>query len=93
MTFVYPAVFTPAKEDGKDGFEGYFPDLELTSSFAEEIDDAVDNARFVAQGWIEDELRDHNGLPDVTPEEDLEVPEGGFVKKVMVHVHVLPDYD
>ena len=93
MTFVYPAVFTPATKDGKEGFEGYFPDLEIASLWGQDLEDAVDNARFAAEGWIEDELRVHNGVPDVTHEEDIEVPENGVVRKVMVHVHMLPDSD
>ena len=43
MTFTYPAVFTPHKED--KGFHAYFPDLECCEADGPDLEDAVENAR------------------------------------------------
>ena len=43
MTFTYPAVITPHKDD--DGFHIVFPDLELCEGDGPDLEDALDDAR------------------------------------------------
>mgnify|MGYP002609419697 CR=1 FL=1 len=81
MTFTYPAVFTPHKDD--KGFHAYFPDLE----------DAVENAREAARDWITVELEDACDIPPSSHVDDIELEEGSFVKFIMVTIKLLPDND
>ena len=48
MTFTYPAVITPHKDD--DGFHIVFPDLELCEGDGPDLEDALDDAREAAYG-------------------------------------------
>ena len=50
MTFIYPAVFTPHKED--EGYHAYFPDLEGCEADGPDLEDTMDNAREAAYNWI-----------------------------------------
>ena len=43
MTFTYPAVITPHKDD--DGFHIVFPDLELCEGDGPDLEDALDDAK------------------------------------------------
>ena len=81
MTFTYPAVITPHKDD--DGFHIVFPDLE----------DALDDAREAAYNWLMVELEEGGEFPAQSHEEDIEVPEGGFVRRIIVRIKLLPDSD
>ena len=67
MTFTYPAVFTPHKND--KGYHVEFPDLECCEADGPDLEDAMDEAR------------------------DLKLPEGSFVRQVMVRIKLLPDND
>ncbi|HIQ97394.1 MAG TPA: type II toxin-antitoxin system HicB family antitoxin [Candidatus Limivivens merdigallinarum] len=92
MTFVYPAVFTP-KEDGK-GFAVYFPDLACCETEGGDLEDALDNASDAMYNWVVAELEDEEcNFPHQSDEEDLELPEGAFVRNIMVRVKFLPDSD
>ena len=61
MTFTYPAVFTPHKDD--KGFHAYFPDLECCVADGPDLEDAVENAREAARDWITVELEDACDIP------------------------------
>ena len=50
MTFTYPAVITPHKDD--DGFHIVFPDLELCEGDGPDLEDALDDAREAAYNWL-----------------------------------------
>lgn len=50
MTFTYPAVFTPHKDD--KGFHVVFPDLECCEADGPDLEDAVENAREAAYNWL-----------------------------------------
>lgn len=91
MTFVYPAVFAP-KKDGT-GYEAFFPDLEMCTAEGRTPEDCADRARDAAKDWISLELEDGWNLPLASAEEDLQVPEGGMIKKIMVHIRLLPEND
>ena len=82
MTFTYPAVFTPHKDD--KGFHVVFPDLE----------DAVENAREAAYNWLYLEVEEQTyDFPAQSHIEDMELEEGAFVKQIMVIVKIMPDND
>ena len=91
MTFTYPAVFTPHKED--KGFHAYFPDLECCEADGPDLEDAVENARDAARDWITVELEDTCDIPPCSHADDIELKEGVFVKFIMVTIKLLPDND
>ena len=81
MKFVYPAVIVPKKE----GYHAYFPDLEMCEADGETVDEVLRNARDAMYGWIDLELsEDDPDLPYVTDARDLVLPEGAFVRNVMI---------
>ena len=77
MTFTYPAVITPHKDD--DGFHIVFPDLELCEGDGPDLEDALDDAREAAYNWLMLELEEGGEFPAQSHEEDIEVPEGGLL--------------
>ena len=91
MTFTYPAVITPHKDD--DGFHIVFPDLELCEGDGPDLEDALDDAREAAYNWLMLELEEGGEFPAQSHEEDIEVPEGGFVRRIIVRIKLLPDSD
>ena len=76
MTFTYPAVITPHKDD--DGFHIVFPDLELCEGDGPDLEDALDDAREAAYNWLMVELEEGGESPAQSHEEDIEVPERGL---------------
>lgn len=91
MTFIYPAIFTP-HENGK-GYHASFPDLECCEADGQDLEDAVEEARYAAQNWIMVELEDDGDLPYASHHEDLELKEGQLVKRISITVKLLPDND
>ena len=91
MTFTYPAVFTPHKED--KGFHAYFPDLECCEADGPDLEDAVENARDAARDWITVELEDTCDIPPCSHADDIELKVGEFVNFIMVTIKLLPDND
>ena len=91
MTFTYPAVITPHKDD--DGFHIVFPDLELCEGDGPDLEDALDDAREAAYNWLMVELEEGGEFPAQSHEEAIEVPEGGFVRRIIVRIKLLPDSD
>lgn len=92
MTFIYPAVFTPHKEDS--GYHAYFPDLEGCEADGPDLEDAMDNAREAARSWICVELEEEFvELPEVSHTDDLALEEGAFVRMMMIVVRLMPDND
>ena len=91
MTFTYPAVFTPHKEDA--GFHVEFPDLECCEADGPDLEDAMDEARDAAYNWLCLELEEGGDFPSQTHSEDMELPEGSFMRKIMVRIKLLPDND
>lgn len=93
MTFLYTAVFSPHETDG--GYHVCFPDLECCEADGPDLEDALENARDAAYNWIMAELEDDDfcGLPEVSHEEDILLPPGGFARQIKVNVKLLPDYD
>lgn len=92
MTFIYPAVFTPHKED--NGFHAYFPDLEACEADGPDLEDALDNAREAAYNWLCVELEEEtHHFPEVSHIEDLKLEEGQFIREMMIVIKLLPDND
>ena len=91
MTFIYPAVFTPHKEDG--GYHVKFPDLECCEADGPDLEDALEEAREAAFNWLSVELEEGGEFPAQTHAEDMELTEGSFVRQIMVRIKLLPDND
>ena len=89
MTFLYPVVLTPHKDD--KGYHASFPDLEMCEVDGPDLDDAIENARDAAHNWIEVELEDEGDLPFATHSEDIPLEEGQFVRMISINVKLLPD--
>ena len=56
MTFTYPAVFVPHKDD--KGYHVEFPDLEGCQAEGPDLEDAVENARDAAYNWLMVEIEE-----------------------------------
>mgnify|MGYP000921911755 CR=1 FL=1 len=67
MTFIYPAVLTPHKEN--EGYHVTFPDLVGCEADGPDLQDAVENARAAAYDWVCVELE----------EDDPDMPEDLYV--------------
>lgn len=91
MTFVYPAVLTPHKDD--KGYHAKFPDLECCEADGPDLEDAIENARDAAYNWICVELEYEGDLPFSTHADDIPLEEGQFVRMISVTVKLLPDND
>lgn len=92
MTFIYPALVTPHKDD--KGYHVEFLDLEGCYADGPDLDDALQNAREAANDWIMLELdEEYPVMPEVTHHEDVDIPEGSFIRDIMIIVRLLPDYD
>lgn len=92
MTFTYPAIFTPHKND--KGFHVTFPDLECCEADGPDLEDAVENARDAEYNWLWVEVEDGTyGFPPQSYPGDLILEKGEFVKHIMVIIKLLPDND
>lgn len=92
MTFTYPAIFTPHKDN--EGYHAEFPDLECCEADGADLEDAIENARDAAQNWISVELDEFDGdLPFSTHMDDIVLKEGQLAKQIMVKIKLLPDND
>lgn len=91
MTFTYPAILTPHKDD--KGYHVEFPDLECCEADGPDLEDALDEAREAAYNWICVELEDGGEFPSQSHIEDLDLPEGSFARQIVVRVKLLPDND
>ena len=49
--------------------------------------------REAAYNWLMVELEEGGEFPAQSHEEDIEVPEGGFVRRIIVRIKLLPDSD
>ena len=92
MTFIYPAVFTPHKDD--KGYHAAFPDLECCEADGPDLEDAIEHAREAAYNWIMVELEEEEcDLPFASHEDDIHLEEGQFVRRILVTIKLLPDND
>ncbi len=92
MTFIYPAVFTPHKED--EGYHGYFPDLEGCEADGPDLEDTMEQVKDAARSWLMAELEEETpDFPFVSHEEDLSLEPGEFVRQMMIVIKLLPDND
>ena len=82
MKFVYPAVITKTG----NGYHASFHDLAMCEADGVDLDDTLRRARDAMYNWIELELsEDEPDLPAVTDTSDMELPEGAFVRNVMIN--------
>ena len=91
MTFTYPAIFTPHKED--KGYHAEFPDLECCEADGGDLEDTIEEAKEAAYNWLVLELDEGGELPETSHIEDMELPEGAFDRNLMVRIKLLPDND
>ena len=92
MTFIYPAVFTPHKDD--KGYHAAFPDLECCEVDGPDLEDAIENAGEAAYNWIMVELEEEEcDLPFASHEDDIHLEEGQFIRRILVTIKLLPDND
>lgn len=89
MTFTYPAIFTPHKDD--DGYHVEFPDLECCEADGPDLEDAMDEAREAAQNWVWLEIEEGGDLPEQSHIEDLELPEGSFARLMLIRIKLMHD--
>ena len=90
MKFAYPAVFTQ-ENDGK--YKVVFPDLEGCAAEGDTLEEAIEKAKEAESAWIELELEDSWELPGITHRDDMELPEGSFMREVAVRIKLVDDYD
>lgn len=95
MHFTYPAVLRKKEtaDHSAKMYEGYFPDLAGTSFSGETLDDALEDARFVMQTWIDVELEEALELPPVSDPDDIALEEGEFIRKVALNYRLFDGYD
>lgn len=90
MKFAYPAVFTQ-KQNG--GYTVIFPDLEGCAAEGDTLEEAVEKAKEAEAAWIQVELEDTWELPGISHRDDMELPEGSFMREVAVRIKLVDDYD
>ena len=92
MTFTYPAVFTPHRDD--KGYHVEFPDLKCCEADGPDLEDAVENAREAAYNWLYLEVEEGTyEFPNQTHPTDIKLEEGAILKYIMVTIKLLPDND
>ncbi|MGN0157544.1 MAG: type II toxin-antitoxin system HicB family antitoxin [Brotaphodocola sp.] len=91
MTFTYPAVFTPHKDDS--GYHAEFPDLECCEADGCDLEDAIDEAKQAAYDWLMLELEEGGEFPEQTHVEDIVLEEGSIAKQLMIRIKLMPDND
>ncbi len=92
MTFIYPAVFTPHKEDS--GYHVYFPDLECCEADGPALDDAAEHARDAAYNWLWVEIEEGTyEFPEVSHDDEIPLDEGSFIRQIMWKFKLMPDND
>ena len=89
MTFTYPAIFTPHKDD--EGYHVEFPDLECCEADGPDLEDAMDEAREAAYNWLWLEMEEGGDFPPQTHIEDMELPEGSFARKMLIRIKLMHD--
>lgn len=92
MTFTYPAIFTPHKDD--KGYHVVFPDLEYCEADGPDLEDSVENAREAEYNWLWVEVEDGTyGFPPRSHPDDLALEKGELLKHIMVSIKLIPDND
>ena len=90
MKFAYPAIFV---QDENGRYRVEFPDLEGCFAEGSTLEEAIEKAKEAEEAWIYVELEDSWELPGRSHEEDLKIPEGGFVREIAVRIKLVDDYD
>lgn len=82
MKFFYPAVITKKEE----GFYVKFPDLEKCEAFGEDLEDALENARYEGVNWILTELEFGGDLPASTHKNDISLNDNQTVRELLLRM-------
>lgn len=82
MKLIYPALFTPLKE--QDGFCVTFPDLPGCVTQGASLSQAIENAQDAASGWVLDELEDGNTAPEPSDIKALAVTENQLANLILL---------
>lgn len=91
MTFTYPAVFTPHKDD--EGYHAEFPDLECCEAEGRDLEEAIEEAKDAAYNWLMLELEEGGEFPEQTHVDDIELGEGCIAKQLLIRIKLMPDND
>ena len=92
MTFIYPAIFTPHKED--NGYHAEFPDLAFCEVDGPDLEDTIELAKEAAYDWLSLELEEQDyDFPAQTHIEDIILGEGCLAKSLMITIKLMPDND
>ena len=83
MKLVYPAIFTPFRND-EQGYTVEVPDLPGCVTEGDSLAEAIDMAVDAASGWILGELEDGNAYPSASEYTSVAVPAGSFVNLIVL---------
>lgn len=87
MKLIYPAIFTPYDEDGKEGYVVEFPDLPGCSTGADSLAGALKMAEDAASGWILTSIEDGETIPLSSHIKDIYLEEEGtFVNLISLDI-------
>ena len=91
MTFMYPAVVTPA-EGGR--YTARVPDLEDCFASGDSLDECLNDAIEAVRSWIQVELEEENwDLPAVSSPEDILLQPGEKVHNIAVKIRLFDGWD
>ena len=91
MKFIYPAVFTPAKDGG---YTAVFPDLTGCTACGGTLEDAIEKANEAAAEWLTVELaEDEPEIPPVSELADIVLAEGQVVRNILVNYRFYEGWD
>ncbi len=91
MTFIYPAVLTPA---GDGRYVARFPDLEGCTAEGDDLDECLNEAIEAARSWIQVELEEEDwDLPSVSSPEDIPLAPGEEVRSIGVKIRLYDGWD
>ena len=82
MKLIYPAIFTPCKE--QEGYTVVVPDLPGCVTQGSSLIEAIDMGTDAASGWILGELEDGNDFPKPSQHDEIEVEDGSFVNLLVI---------
>lgn len=70
-----------------------FPIWSAAKQTDPDLEDAVDEAKDAAYNWLCLELEEGGEFPGQSHADDLDLPEGSFVKQLRIIIKLLPDSD
>lgn len=87
MKLIYPAIFTPYDDEGKQGYVVVFPDLPGCSTGADSLEKALEMAEDAASGWLLTSIEDGEAIPPASRIQDIHPEgEGAFANLVSLDI-------